>query len=399
VIRSVVRIGGTAASAAAVLSIVIVAGSTCVRPLPPPPTLFPVSTTWVAPIGQVLEGPLATDGTRIFGMGREGLAFALDRSNGALLWKTELGAGSVSANGPALVHRAADGMVSALDPATGKVLWRTPSGVAGPIPALVDGDLAVVVGEGAAALQLASGRIAWSTRETRATSSPAASGPWLFVGEDDGTLRCRDRATGASLWTFQTGRGLLAPPVLDAEQRIFLGTTDRGVVSLDSKGQRRWRWKLGADVQNRPVIYRDTVLVAAHDDVLYALRLRAGDMSWKASLPSRPLSGPILVGSAVMVACYESDVAGFDAETGRHLGALRTPSGLRTPPIVIGDRLYAGLRDRTIVGLYLGDPAAVPTPTPTPVATPAAAPVASPPASPAPSAAPSPTPAPKPPNP
>ena len=374
--------GGTPAALAAASLLAV--GGACVRPLPAPPRLFPVSTTWVAPVGEALEGPLATDGTRIFAGGRGGAVVALDRVTGTVAWRVEEGPGPVSAAGATLVHRQADGMVSSLDPASGSVRWRSPSGIEGGLPALVDGDRVIVVGQGAAALELSSGRVLWSVPgPPKATSPAVAFGSRVFVGEEDGTLRCRDRASGASLWTYKTAEALLASPLVDDERRVFLGATDRGFVSLDPKGGQRWRWKLGVDVQHPPALYRDTVLFAAHDDVLYALRRKSGHLAWKTSLPSRPLSGPILVGTAVLVACYESDVAGFDAETGKVLGAVRTPSGLRTPPIVIGDRLYAGLRDRTVVALYLGDPQALPPPSPSPSPS---APQASPavPASPAP---------------
>ena len=73
----------------AVAGLLLAAGA-CVRPIPPPPTLFPVSTTWVAPIGQVLDGPLATDGSRIFALGRDGFVLALDRATGYLKWDVEI---------------------------------------------------------------------------------------------------------------------------------------------------------------------------------------------------------------------------------------------------------------------------------------------------------------------
>jgi len=352
---------GPAAGLAAVGLLAL--GGACVRPLPAPPTLFPVSRTFVAPVGQSIEGPLATDGARIFAAGRDGAVTALDRATGAVAWRIEEGPGPLSATEAALVHRQAGGAVSSLDPATGSLRWRSVSGIEGSLPALIDGDRVIVVGEGAAALDLASGRVLWSVpAPPRATSPAAAFGPWVLVGEEDGPLRCRDRASGASLWTYKTAEPLVAAPVVDDERRVFLGATDRGFVSLDAKGGERWRWKLGADVRHPPALFRDSVLFAAHDDVLYALRRRDGHLAWRAGLPSRPLSGPILVGTAVLVACYESDVAGFDALTGKALGAVRTSSGLRTPPIVIGDKLYAGLRDRSVVALYLGDPKAVPPP-------------------------------------
>ncbi len=81
----------------------------------------------------------------------------------------------------------------------------------------------------------------------------------------------------------------------DDRGRLYLGTTDRRVLSLDAdKGKRRWKWNVGADVQLSPAIAGDKVLVAAFDAVLYAFHAGNGNLAWRTGLPSRPLSAPLV---------------------------------------------------------------------------------------------------------
>jgi outer membrane protein assembly factor BamB len=188
-----------------------------------------------------------------------------------------------------------------------------------------------------------------------------AWGPWLFVGEADGSLRCRDLVTGTVLWSFKTGHPLVAPPVVDDDGHVLLGTTDRRFVALDPRksGDVRWSWKIGGDVQAPPAVSGARVLFTNHEDVLYALRRGNGHLAWRAALPSRPLSGPLFYGDGVLVACFgsrpgETFLIGFDPRTGQRQGDLQAPGEVRTPPVIVGDLVIMALRDRAVAALRLG---------------------------------------------
>jgi outer membrane protein assembly factor BamB len=263
--------------------------------------------------------------------------------------------------------RAEDGTVFCLQPRSGTVRWKAETGIAGTLAAVLDGDRAYVAGRGLAALDLSSGRTLWSdTGGSETTAPPVPAGSRLLSGEQDGALRCRDRASGVSLWTLRTGGPLLAPPLVDvARRRVYVGTTDKAIleVSLD-KGRRGWRWTVGADVANQGLLLRSHVLFTSYDAVLWSLG-RGGSLAWRGALPSRPLSGPLMIQGHVLVACLENAIVAFAPETGTPTGSLRTSAEIRTPPLVVsGSLVVLGLRDRSIVA-YAPPGAAGAEPSPT----------------------------------
>jgi outer membrane protein assembly factor BamB len=320
-----------------------------------PPVLFPVTTAWTAALDALIDPPLGTDGARLFVATRDGFVQAFALADGKPAWKTEAGPGHLTALPGGVVLREEDGTLARLDPETGAIVWKAQSGIAGTAAPVIDRELVFVGGAGLAALSAADGHRVWiATDGTDVTAPPVPSGARLFVGEEDGTLRCRDRATGNTLWAFKTSSAVRAPVFVDQERRLLLGTTEHRFIAVSAdKGKRSWQWKLGADVQHGSVALGDSVLFASLEDVLYCLDRTNGHMRWRAVLPSRPLAAPVLTGSAVIVACHEANVVGFDARSGRRLGALTTSAEIRTPPIVVADRLYIGLRDRSIVALAL----------------------------------------------
>jgi outer membrane protein assembly factor BamB len=323
----------------------------------PKPPLFPLTAAWKTLLGDFVTAPLAQDARRVYVATRDGAVRALEQATGAVEWKAEGLPGRLSAGDGILLVRGEAGTLWSLQPRTGAVRWKTETGVAGTLPAVIDGDRALVAGRGLAAVDLASGRVLWSDASgTDTTAPPVAAGSRLLTGEGDGTLRCRDRATGTSLWTLRTSGALLAPPLVDeAGRRLYLGTSDKRIleVSLD-KGHRGWAWRVGADIGHPGLLLPDLVLFASYDAVLYSLR-RGGNLAWRGALPSRPLSAPKLVGDYLLVACLENELVAFGKDTGAHAGSLRTSAEIRTPPIVAGGYVVVGLRDRSVIAYALPD--------------------------------------------
>ena len=327
----------------------------CARaPKPVAPHAFPLGTVWTASLDAALSPPLGLDERRVYVATRDGDVLALSRQDGALAWRAKGLRGLVSAASGIVVVRTPEGKVLSLQPRTGEVRWTTESSVPGAIPAVLDRDLVLVAGSGLAALDAASGRVIWSAPlGPIVTSLPVATGLQVIVGEADGTLRSRDRGTGASLWTLRTAEPLLAPVLIDERGEIFLGTTDRRLLRLGPKGKKHWQWKVGADVISPPALSGDLALFTSFDATLYAIHRGSGKLAWRVGLPSRPLSGPLVVGPTVLVACHESEIVGFSLATGKAVGALKLPAEIRSAPLESAGRIFVGLRDLRVVALQV----------------------------------------------
>jgi outer membrane protein assembly factor BamB len=326
------------------------------RPPAPTPPLLPLPAAWKTLLGEFVAPPLATDGRRIFVATRDGVVRALDPATGAVGWKAEGRPGALSAAEGVLLVRGEDGTLTSLHPRTGAARWTASTGVAGTMPAVVDGDRALVPGKGLAAVELAGGRTLWADLSgAETTAPPVSAGSRILAGEGDGTLRCRDRETGVPLWVARTGGALLAAPLVDASRRrVYLGTTDKRILEVDlDDGETGWAWRVGADVAHGGLLLPERVLFAAYDAVLYSLR-PGGNLDWRASLPSRPLSPPLRVGDYLLLACLENEVVAYTPETGKPAGRLRTAAEIRTAPLLApGGVVALGLRDRSVIAFAL----------------------------------------------
>jgi outer membrane protein assembly factor BamB len=340
----------------ALLGLVLAAGACGGRPQIRAP-LFPLAPLWQAPLGDFVVPPLAVDTRYLFVITRGGTIVAFDQETGNVRWRFEGRPGRLSGGPGRLILREPDGTVSSLRVRNGEVRWTTKTSVTGDLPATLDGDRLYVSGRGLSAIDIDSGRILWTEASPAdVTAPPVATTARLLVGEADGNLRCLDRATGVSLWTHQTGGAVKAPALVDEERRrIYLGTTDRRILELKlDKGEAGWAWKVGADIQSPGLLLPDRLFYASFDAVLYGLQ-RGGNLAWRSALPSRPLSGPQRLDEHILVACHENEILGFDLETGRSAGSLRTAAEIRTSPVIAGRRIFVGLRNRSVVAYAVPD--------------------------------------------
>jgi outer membrane protein assembly factor BamB len=354
-----------------------------------PPKVFPVGTDWRFALPESIQGPLAYDQRRLFVATRDGGVRAIDRASGQLLWGSQGRNGLVTRVEGGLVVRGAQGTVWLLEPGTGTPRWTAETGVKGELPAVFGDGRVIVAGEGMVALDAKTGAVVWKAADVGVhTTEPTVGVGLVVAGEKGGLLRARDLATGAIRWTHTLAKDLVAPALID-KNRVYIGTTEGRFLSLGLKdGGQDWRWKLGADVRFQALATERRVLFTTNEAVLWGLE-KGGNMSWRAPLPSRPLSPPLLVKGGVLVACAEDEVVGFDPQTGASIGNVKAPAEISIPPLVVDDRLYLGLREPSVVAMRMGVPP--PSPSPSPGASPDASA-----ASPAPSPFPSPVDSPRP---
>lgn len=196
----------------ALLGLLLAAGA-CGRRTAPSAPLFPLTPLWEAQLDDYIVSPLGADRRRVYVATRDGAVTALDRQSGAVTWRVEDLPGRLTVAPGRLILRGPDGTVRSLRPRTGEVRWSTETGIAGPLPVTLDADRMYVAGDGMASLDAESGTIVWSEQWPVEVTTPVVpTVARVIAGEADGTLRCRDRATGVSLWTHLTGGPLRAPP-------------------------------------------------------------------------------------------------------------------------------------------------------------------------------------------
>jgi outer membrane protein assembly factor BamB len=196
------------------------------------------SKAWEFPTGSHTESsPCVAEGKVYCGAGDDGL-YCLDATTGKEVWHFpgfHIDAAPVVANGRVYFGSGIgdiykDTFLFCLDAATGNPLWRVPSSLP-----------------------------AWAT--------PTVKGPHVYFGigngrmnESDsnpaGALLCVDAESGAELWRYPVGDGVLAKPAADGNF-VYFGSRDGNLYCLHrDKGQLAWKHPLGAPIVAAPAVAR-----------------------------------------------------------------------------------------------------------------------------------------------
>lgn len=314
---------------------------------------------------------------------RPGAVFALDPTDGGLLWRRSVGTRTTS--GPpvvagGLVQPYTDGgsRLAGLDPATGEEVWRRrlPAGTtvryAGGTALLTGADGTVTGVDGA-------------TGTTRWRGTVPGGGPPSFVtfpGAGDGTayatrtsadgsstrVSAVDAGTGRVLWDVRL-RGWLKP-FARADGSVFFLAVDSGYGAEEIV-----RYTPGSGVTRRVALpaVLDGAHATVHGNVVYVLAaggsLDAVDMAsgrhlWHLETSVSRGSQPVALGERVYLTAGDGRLLAVDAREGRLVG--QTPARLGADsdrvvsvppaPVPVGGRICATAPDGTVFAVDGGSP-------------------------------------------
>ncbi|MEU1316018.1 serine/threonine-protein kinase [Streptomyces tibetensis] len=330
------------------------------------------------------SAPLCSHGAGRLLCATSGLVFALDPSDGHLLWRHPVGKGPrkeppVLAGGLVQPSPNQGRRLEALDPASGEVRWQRDTPEAG--SAVYAGGMLLVTGTDGKVTGVdgASGEVRWSHR------IPGHEAPYFatFSGDPLAYLAGASqdgRSTRLTVVDPQTG-DVRSDARLDGTLKPF-GATDGSVFLLsldavhgDARAVVRYTPKTG-ETRRVPLA---VPLQQAHGAVrgnlaclmgtggsLVAVDLEAREQVWDLETGTMRGSTPVAGDRYVYVTTSDGRLLAVDARRGKVAGQTSPRLGDRSDripaqlpePVVVGDRVYGSAPDGTVFAVNGRDPAA-----------------------------------------
>ncbi len=223
-------------------------------------------------------------GDVVFAPNADGRLYALDRSNGSLLWDFQTGHSLWSTpvvDGERLYLTSMDHHIYALDVQSGREIWRTE-------------DLG---GQIVAAPTLGSNGTLYSAIFGSKTDDPARSSQLIAV----------DAATGSVRWKLPIVGWVWSSPLLQ-EGVLYFGDTAGVFYAVDAeKGELLWKYQptdppANHSIIGAPSLVGDAVLFGSKSGVLYALSAADGRLLWEKSIGGQLYSNLTTVGDLTLLA-------------------------------------------------------------------------------------------------
>ena len=317
------------------------------------------------------------------GLSTPGLVEALNAQTGALVWKaqtyTTSGAPAV-ANG-ALYVAADDGTVRAFDAKTGQARWSFTRTVGvGPRFGLdgyvaVSGDSVVVSSDSGAvyALDAATGKQRWvfalPTADTHIYTAPALGSGVAYITSagPNAALYALDIASGKIRWTAAQAGGFDGQPLLVGDT-LYVGANlaDTFHAYNAATGASLWSYDTGSQIHTLPAVGADAVYVGSQDATISAISASDHTLTWKfqtvGSAPQALIgtgAAPTLDGQTVYVGSQGGVVFALAAANGKPLWQQALNSAIDSPPTILDDTLFATTEAGDVVALRASDGATI----------------------------------------
>jgi outer membrane protein assembly factor BamB len=328
----------------------------------------PFHRGWTYSGSALLEFPPVIHNDSLFVLDDSGVALAIDKRNGHVVWHRKVG--TLSAASPALGNGlvfvpllstvpgakvANQGRFVALSQQTGRIAWSMsvpPGSESSPLAwgrMLYFGDQAGTV----RAIQASTGKLRWTYHAAGAIKGGIAyADGTLYFADYDGrayAVRARDGhqvwavTTNGAAFGFGSGNFYSTPAV--AFGRVYIGNTDGRVYSFAAAtGQLAWATATGAYVYSSPAVadipgLGPTVYIGSYDGNLYAFNARSGSVRWTHDAGGRISGSPTIVGNVVYYSNLASKTTtGVNVRSGHTVFSF--PEGSFNPVIADPTAIY-----------------------------------------------------------
>ncbi len=215
---------------------------------------------WQLPFTASFAVPLAWDNGWLIGADTSGTVFAFRATDGALIWRQELGAPAHAM--PAL---AADRVYVALE--DGRVV----------------------------ALDVTTGTQRWARRLGGPPNDLLALDDRIYVGSDDNFLYCLMASNGEVAWRWRTGGDVIGVPVVD-DSLLYFVSRDNVLRALDRRsGSQRWKRALASRPTRGPVRAGNVLLVSGLNPRVFAFKVTDGTPAGEIAAPGELAASPYVV--------------------------------------------------------------------------------------------------------
>ena len=190
--------------------------------------------------------------------------------------------------------------VFAIDVSNGSLLWRFPAKADGgksfyAPPTVIDNQM--FVGDYTNtlySLNPTSGAQIWEFKKESGhfVSSPQVVNDTVLAPSSDNNLYALDQ-NGSLRWSFKTNNVLWAQPVSDG-QLVYLPAMDHNLYALNlSDGSKVWSTDLGGSLLGSPVLQDGVLYVNTMDGKTYAVNAQDGKVVWKVEIGEQIWASPV----------------------------------------------------------------------------------------------------------
>jgi eukaryotic-like serine/threonine-protein kinase len=254
-----------------------------------------------------------------------------------------------------LLAGAYDNNLYALKPDTGDFVWKyaAEGGLTGK-PAVQDDTIFVGSEDKRVhAVNLANGKLIWTYfTQGPVRSSPCVAEGHVFIGSDDASLHAINALYGRLAWKVEAD-GPIRSTALASGERIYFGTESGDVLSVDLRGEIKWKFHAKRAVTSSPCEANDLIVFGSVDALLYAVDTKSGWAVWRFRSNHAIISSPAFNQGLVVFGSADNRIYAVDSRNSKERWHFETGGQVTANPLIHQGLVYCGSVDGNLYCLEL----------------------------------------------
>lgn len=185
------------------------------------------------------------------------------------------------------------------------------------------------------------------------TSSAAIVDGRVFVGCDDGTLRCLDLNDGKVLWEIKAEDQAAVQSSPTVHNGVVYFGDEAGVfraVAADT-GKAKWTYKAEAEIISSASIARDRLVFGCYDGGIYCLKLSDGSLIWKVATEAQVHGTVAIAGDVALSAGCDGQLRVIALADGKLVRSVDASAQTASSAAILGDRVFIGTMGNRVLGI------------------------------------------------
>ena len=191
------------------------------------------------------------------------------------------------------------------------------------------------------------GAVLWTDklRIGNSYAEPTLANGLLYESWDSGILYAFNLATGAIVWSTNTGTVLYGSPAV-ANGFVYIDIAYSLVAYNAFTGRKAWSFSAQEPATSAVTVANGVVYVGESDFTIYALNATTGKKLWSVPNGSHEYTLSLAIANGMLYS-YQGNVAAFNLKTGRHLWTASIGIGVTPSPgiAVANGVVYVGSYD------------------------------------------------------
>ena len=244
--------------------------------------------------------------------------------------------------GEVLYVTTSEGFLYALNITNGDLIWKKNVGLHPTAPTVFSDYIFIGSQNGVIALNT-NGNILWEKSSERVMCAPIVVDDVVVFADKLGCVSCVSYAGGFELWS----RDLIFEPYIASydDNLLFVGVGQSCVALHVNDGSTVWEYETFGPITSCPVVYGSLVYFGSWDTYFYALDKTTGELVWSFEAGWGFDSKPIVSEGVVYVGCHDNNMYALDALDGEVKWVFSTKSGIHSNPVVLDEQLVFGCDD------------------------------------------------------